>query len=51
MLPYHICNLIFFPSSSIVRILKSIPEHKKPGSKINTVSRLLTNFNIDHLKR
>lgn len=23
---YHICNFIFFPSSSIVRILKSIPE-------------------------
>ena len=24
-LPYHICSLIFFPSSSIVLILKSIP--------------------------
>lgn len=23
---YHICNLIFFPSNSIVRILKSMPK-------------------------
>jgi len=26
---YHICNFIFFPSSSIVLILKSIPEKTK----------------------
>ena len=26
---YHICNLIFFPSRSIVRILKSIPENQR----------------------
>ena len=26
---YHICNFIFFPSSSIVLILKSIPVKRK----------------------
>lgn len=28
-LSYHICSLIFFPSNSIVLILKSIPEENK----------------------
>lgn len=27
--PHHICSLIFFPSNSIVLILKSIPEKKE----------------------
>ena len=31
---YHICNLIFFPSNSIVLILKSIPEMKYVWKKV-----------------
>lgn len=35
---YHICSLIFFPSNSMVRILKSIPKTYNETSKSSTVN-------------
>lgn len=40
LITYHICSLIFFPSSSIVLILKSIPKkikNKKEGNHIRAL--------------
>jgi hypothetical protein len=33
-LSYQICNLIFRPSRSIVRILKSMPEERRDGEDV-----------------
>jgi hypothetical protein len=35
---YHICSLIFFPSNSIVLILKSIPAEKEAKKSSNHVA-------------